>query len=241
MIHSWNDAWCWDEIIIYMGVIKTSSFDVYRNDLNKFYKRTVDIIYAFIIGQSFLQLDSLLVPVPNVFEYHRFIDEAALFLAYFITVFGWITYHKSITYRPHIGRLGNARYTVDLFILFLTYYILRLANPDGKAPYGQTFTIFIPLLFLVYTIWDAIKLFEYRSKDKMILVNKKGFMTTLLYGVFFILLGYVYLNLLNALPITPQNFWGNKTTVDIYFIIAALVLTAGYRLAKWDVKSEIPP
>jgi hypothetical protein len=54
---------------------------VYRNDLNKFYKRTVDIIYAFIIGQSFLQLDSLLTPVSNLFEYHRIVDEAALFLA----------------------------------------------------------------------------------------------------------------------------------------------------------------
>jgi hypothetical protein len=33
-----------------MHVIRTSSFNVYENDLNKFYKRTVDIIYAFIIA-----------------------------------------------------------------------------------------------------------------------------------------------------------------------------------------------
>lgn len=132
------------------------------NDLNKFYKHTVDIIYAFIIGQSFLQLDSLFIPINGLSDWHRLVDFAAVLLAYFITIIGWITYHKSITHRPHIGKWGNARYAVDLFILFLVYYLLRLSKPDGRTAYGETFLWLLPILFLSYLAWsiDVMKISE---------------------------------------------------------------------------------
>lgn len=211
---------------------------MYKNDLNTFYRKTVDIIYAFIVGQSFLQLDSLFIPITAISDWHRLVDLAAVFLAYFISIAGWITYHKSIVHRPHFGRWGNARYAVDLLILFLTYYLLRLSKPDGRTAYGETFTWLIPMLFLAYLVWDAIKFFEYRPYEK---VGTKSLGTTLLFGFLFLLLSFVYHSVVAALPITPDNFWGTKSIEDQYFIAMAFVLTAAYRLAKWDVKSEIPP
>jgi hypothetical protein len=82
-----------------------------------------------------------------------------------------------------------------------------------------------------------IKYFEYRSYEK---VRIKELFTTLLFGYSFLALSCGYYFAVSALPVTTDNFWGNKSIQDGYFIIMAIILTIGYRIAKWDVKREIP-
>lgn len=210
-------------------------------ELNEFYKKTIDIIYAFIIGQSFLQLDSLFIPISTIFEFHKLVDIGALFLAYFITIIGWIGYHKSIMNRPHIGRLGNMRFSVDLFIVFLVYYLIRLASPTSKVPYYDTFIWLIPVLFSTYLVWDTIKFFEYRNQSDEKRVEPKRLGITALFLGVVILSGLAYYLLIPTLTTNPQNFWNNKTILDTIFIPIAFTITIFYRLKKWKVERDLPP
>ena len=171
-------------------------------ELHEFYKKTIDIIYAFIIGQSFLQLDSLFFNINKIFDPHNLVDLGALFLAYFITIIGWIGYHKSITIRPHIGKWGNMRFAVDLFIVFLVYYLIRLAKPDGTVTYGYTFLWLMPILFFTYLLWDGVKFFEYKNQQEENRVELSRLGVTASFGFVVAMLGLSYFLVLQTLPIT---------------------------------------
>jgi hypothetical protein len=196
-------------------------------ELPDFYKYTVDIIYAFIIGQSFLQLDNLVFPIQNITRYSS--DIIGFALIYFIIVTGWIGYHRSISVHPHIGLLGNARYGFDLLILFIVYYLLVAANPYGKTPYNEIFVWILPFLFLLYVIWDGIKVFEYRQKGVRYTLDINRFVITFLVAIVTVALSSIYIETINSDTYSIVN---NKTSFDIWFILLYFLIVSVYRFAK---------
>lgn len=196
-------------------------------ELPEFYKYTIDIIYAFIIGQSFLQLDNLVFPIQNITRYSS--DIIGFALIYFIIVTGWIGYHRSISAHPHIGLLGNARYGLDLLILFIVYYLLVVANPYGKIPYNEIFVWIIPFLFLLYVIWDGIKFFEYRQKGVRYALDINRFIITLVVAMVTLVLSLIYIQVINSNAYSTAN---TKTSFDIWFILLYFLVIGLYRFAK---------
>ena len=107
---------------------------------DRIFRDSIDIIIAVIIGATFLAVDDVFVPFQNIFEPHEAVNAVGIVLAYFIVITGWIGYHKSVTERPHLGRLGRIRYGIDLIILFFWYYIVTTAQPDSRVRYGDLFS-----------------------------------------------------------------------------------------------------
>jgi len=210
-----------------------------NSDLSEFYRKTLDIIYAFIIGQSFLSLDPLLKSVRYIFEPHNMIDLGAVSFAYFVVIFGWIQHHKSIVHKPHVGKLGNARYGVDLIILFLTYYLLRLSRPNSEVAYGEVFLWVLPTIFFFYSVWDCLKYIEYYSIPKK-RVSRSRIIITVVFGYAYIMMGYLYYADVSSLEINNQNFWSNKTIVDSWYIGVSFLMMLFYRYRKWDVVKDKP-
>jgi len=206
-----------------------------KETLADFYRKTIDIIFAFIIGQSFLSIDPLIKSVGKITEPHNLLNFGAIAFAYFVIIIGWIAYHKSIMDKPHKGKLGNARYVIDLMILFMTYYLLRLTKIDVDVPYGETFLWVLPTIFILYTVWDIFKFYEYSNK------SKKRFTISATFGLLFVIVALIYNNQITHLPLTTQNFWDNKSSIDGYFLVASFVLVLLYRIRKWDVREAKPP
>ncbi|AIF83240.1 hypothetical protein NTE_01167 [Candidatus Nitrososphaera evergladensis SR1] len=100
--------------------------------VQEFYPFAVHTIYAVIITLSFEVASHLLIPIENVFSsWDNILRSAGLMLAYIIIISGWIGYTKSISKRPHSeNHLGNARFVMDLVILFLVFYLMSFANEE---------------------------------------------------------------------------------------------------------------
>src|SRR3989344_5586216 len=93
--------------------------------LGDFYQFAIHLIYAVIIGQSFLLASTVFVPIDSVFNFTGFEHGYALFLAYVISITGWVGWSRSIGKMPHSeNALGNFRFITDLIIMFLYYYLL---------------------------------------------------------------------------------------------------------------------
>jgi hypothetical protein len=209
-----------------------------KETLADFYRKTIDIIFAFIIGQSFLSIDPLLKSISEIFEFHNVINFLAVSFAYFVLIIGWIAYHKSIMFKPHFGKFGNARYGVDLIVLFVTYYLLRLSKPIGDTQnvqyiqYGEIFLWTLPTLFILYCVWDVLKYVEYSHK------SRKRLVISPIFAVGFIIMAIVYHYM--SMELTTQEFWENKSSIDIYFLVASIVMVLIYRIWKWDVQGKKP-
>jgi hypothetical protein len=206
-----------------------------RETLADFYRKTIDIIFAFIIGQSFLSIDPMIKSVRQIVEIHNLINFGAIAFAYFAIIIGWIAYHKSIMDKPHKGKFGNARYVIDLMILFLMYYLLRLTKIDIGVPYSETFLWVLPSIFILYTLWDIFKFYEYSN------TSKKRLLISATFGMSFVIMALVYNDVSRYLNANPEDYWDNKSPIDVYFLIASIILMLIYRIRKWDVRETKPP
>ncbi|UVS68461.1 hypothetical protein NWT39_11185 [Nitrososphaera viennensis] len=211
--------------------------------LSEFYRNFLEIMVAVIIGQSFVQVDHIFIPFSNVLsDYRSFIDASGMLMVYFIVVSGWIGYHRSITKNPHKGKLGNARFVVDLVVVFLTYYIVSVANPESKGHFGDIFQWILPIMFGLYLLWDILKILEYREEEREEhKIRVRRMIITATFFALFIAFSFLYQYQLsfwdNPYPTTPP--W-NKTHFDFTFIIYTFALVFFYRGIKWPVKGKLP-
>jgi hypothetical protein len=186
---------------------------------------------------SFEIATKVLVPLNTTFEsYDNFLRSSALLLSYFFIISGWIGYTKSITKRPHRENiLGNARFVIDLLILFLAFYLLSQTDPTMFESFTSVFGTFIwifPINFLTYLIWDAIKYFEYRScpsegqtSISRLRITGYYFMPLLVQAILysFVVMPYYYNRLM----------WDNGNISEVPFIIMSLIIIFFYRKRKW--------
>ena len=120
------------------------------SDQPKTYLQLVDIIFGVIIGATLVTLAPKLVPIKlDVFE------TWAIYIAFLIIVLSWVFYHKAV----HEQELKiNSLVTIDLFLLFLYFYILFSFN---NFPH---YVLSVSIMFGLYLVWTIVR--DYIKKEK---------------------------------------------------------------------------
>ncbi|MGI0056333.1 MAG: hypothetical protein ACREAK_03035 [Nitrosarchaeum sp.] len=207
---------------------------LHPKSLSDFYQFALHLIYAVIIGQSFLLASVVFVPLSKLYEFSPFENGFALFLAYTVTITGWIGWSRSITKHPHSeNSLGNFRFIVDLIIMFLYYYLINLTDPKTFGQFKETFIWVFPAIFLAYIAWDGLKTLEYRSDPpKANLNRKKRNAITVYFFLIFVAQAIIYVYVTAYQPFLTWN--GNIIWNEI-FISSSVALTIAYRWLKWKI------
>lgn len=212
--------------------------------LSAFYRTLLEVIVAIIIGQSFFQADAIFIPMSKIWTTPiGAIDAAGMLMAYFIVISGWIGYYRSVSKEPHKGRAGNARFILDLTIVFFTYYIVSVANPNSEAHFNEIFLWVLPALFVFYLLWDVTKFIEYKNDVNNRSIRWRRMLTTVAFAGFFITQSAVYGAQLQSIgipyPYPTEPPW-NKTYFDHLYIISSMFMVGVYRALKWDDR-KMPP
>jgi hypothetical protein len=207
---------------------------LYSSSTSSFYKFTVDVIYAFIIGESFLRLNNVIIPYQNLSA--NWLSLLGIGLVYFIVVTGWIYYHKSISALKQRGNWGTVRFIIDLLILFVVYNLLLVANPSSGEKYSSIFIYLIPILYTLYLFWDFAKIKQIESDFKEP-ADINRFFITFSFAVlsFSIVVFYIYFAITTKLTITEEHI----NDLDMWFIIIYVIHTISYRLSKPIKKLKI--
>ena len=203
------------------------------NNFRDFYQFAGHIIYAVVIGQSFVIASTVFIPIDKIFSFNGFANGFALFLAYTVIITGWVGWSKSVTTDPHSSNaLGNFRFVTDLVILFLYYYLITLTDPENFQRYGETFIWVFPTVFSFYILWDLLKRAEYKSTSRTSKERKKRFIITIGFTLAFIVQSFIY-----QYVVVEQQYltWDGNIVWNEVFIISSFVMTIAYRWLKWDV------
>ena len=200
----------------------------FPGSLSQFYKYAVFVVFAVVVGQSFVKSTTILIPFSRLSTYDGFENALILILMYFVIITGWIGYFKSINKKPHTEtKIGAARFGTDLFILFLFYYMLSLVSE--KRDHGDLFVWAFPLIFGTFLFWDSLKYFEYRGKTGQNHEDRRNrIVITAVFFVVVIVQSLIYVYLVRI----PLTYNGN-TVWNIIFIISSFVITFVYRWKKW--------
>jgi hypothetical protein len=208
----------------------------------EFYPFSVHLIYAVIIAISFGEAARVVIPINSIWSSYDNLERSfALLFAYFIIISGWVGYSKSISKRPHSdNRLGTARFVVDLFILFLVFYLISLTDPSKFPKFSLIFPIFLWTIaanFIAYLVWDALKYFEYRHTKEEKRTSVSRGRKTLYYFILILTVSIVY-----GIVSPPYNTlkWNGILIWDFMFILFVFVIVFFYRKSKWIVPPNKP-
>ncbi|MEP0824345.1 MAG: hypothetical protein HRF40_02560 [Nitrososphaera sp.] len=177
---------------------------------------------------------------------------AILALGYFIIITSWIGFHistsRGLKYGDNIYTLG--RLAVDLSILFAFYYLVSLTLPENASYNPQAFTTVLPVIFVLFLVWDGIKLLQVYRENGL----KEGRTKSQLYRMgitfdYFILFAglailYLVIQSANLEPVTfhclvqidiiADNLLINGFALrDPFFIVTSFILILKYRYRKW--------
>jgi succinate dehydrogenase hydrophobic anchor subunit len=187
---------------------------VEEKNLSRVYVQFIDILFAVVIGQSFVLLSSgawfatwLAQPLQNAFGI------ATLVLVYVLLITSWIGYHQSVQQFP-IKSVW--RFLIDI-ILLLVYYMGFV-----YASNFQSVTLVFALSFVLYTTWDALRVREYYSlkRERGNLLKRFGISAGFMAG--FAIIALVYLPLTSMIP-----------GVQWALFLAIALLLVVYRILKW--------
>jgi succinate dehydrogenase hydrophobic anchor subunit len=185
--------------------------------LSKTYSSFIDILFAVVLGQSFILLTSkdyystwFAKPYANAFGLFT------LLLIYGLITSSWVGYHQSIKNYP----LQSVwRFLIDVTLLFLYYF--AFANAGNFSVVLLTITA----CFSAYVAWDIFRIYENRSflgnhSKKMDLFKRLGWSAIFL--GFYVLVYFLYDY---ASPLIGG--------IDWLFLAIAMALLIAYRYVKW--------
>jgi len=199
--------------------------------LADFYQHAINVLFAFVIISSFDIATVLFVPFDNLWDYKNFERASALIFVYFFIITGWIGYFKSIRHKEHTEtKLGITRFAIDLFILYLYYYLVTLIRNNT---YSDIFNWGLPIIFGLYMLWDILKWFEYRQdpeEERTGRINRALITAILLGGVLIQSFIHYYI-----ITIIPPLFFGKIVIWELVFIITSIIMVFLYRRRKWLV------
>lgn len=193
--------------------------------INKFYLHAINVVFAVVVGLSFLTTSKLTFSFPiDVIIIKVF----SLFLIYYIIFSSWLGHYRSITHWPYsTGFLGKARFVTSLFILYIYYHALFLFENNLNGIFYYTF----PLIFGAYLIYDMFKNREYKDD-----LEEKGdlryrlLITAVFLGLFIIPSSWFYnMTVLKISPLLPVN---DSDSWKIEYLIIFSALIGGYRFIK---------
>jgi succinate dehydrogenase hydrophobic anchor subunit len=186
-----------------------------KKETSEIYAHFIDILFAVVIGQSFVLLNSqegykswLAQPAENTFGI------ATLLLIYGLVITSWVGYHRSIRFYPVMNPL---RFVIDISLLFV--YYLGFVNAKN---FETIITLVFPFSFLLYTLWDAVRLWEYRARKSSVEELFKRLLISLSFTLGFFIIAGIYVYALKEVE------W----THGAYFTIILMMLIF-YRYLKW--------
>jgi hypothetical protein len=146
---------------------------------SKVYVRFIDILFAVVLGQSFVFLSSqsgisLWIAAP----YQNLVTLLDVILAYTLVVTSWVSFQTSTRKLP----IRNiSRFIIDVVLLFL--YYLTFVNVGSFTTVSTILTV----VFFLYFAWEIVRLFEYADnveEGQLDLLRRTG-MTALFLILFF--------------------------------------------------------
>jgi len=177
------------------------------------YVAFIDVLFAVVIGQSFvLLLDKdyykLWFAEPFTYAFGIF----TIFLVYALVISSWVGYHQSIKAYP-IQSIW--RFFIDVILLFLYYLAFASASNFGMV----LFVLFTS--FFAYSIWDGIRLYELRNE----LTNElwKRLVCTIVFFGFFVAIFFSY-------DYVTKLIGG----IEFVYWLASVILLGFYRYVKWN-------
>lgn len=201
------------------------------------YVKTIQILFAIVIGISFTDYYKELVPFVWNFE------TVMIFVAYATVLLSLIGYSIAIHYRYHRNFL---RFGLDLFLLYLYYQLVY-----GLQNNFEYFLSIFPIIFGIYVIWQGLEFVEWRREDsKERKYHSKEFLqiffgTIVFFGIF---LGLSLMYDGNSMNINQgtelvMNYWPVTDTEKI-FLGTIIVLLFLFRvfvailMSKFKSKTE---
>lgn len=205
----------------------------------EFYAFAVHAIYAVILASSFEIARDTFIPLTKINNFDHIVHAYSVFFAYCLLISGWIGYTKSISIRPHTyTSLGSLRFVLDLLIVFFTFYIINLTNNVKEhavywSNYGEVFVIFLPIVFVLYVIWDLVKMLEYRREFKD---NRDE--TIINFNRLIISLMFFFMSVIQIGLYLLFDSYSSSVSFSYFIFTSVSILTVIlYRYAKWDVPS----
>ncbi|HEY7733301.1 MAG TPA: hypothetical protein VIB07_00750 [Nitrososphaera sp.] len=204
----------------------------FAESISEYYTKAVHIVFGVILGQSFFNSASVLVPASNfVLNEKAFLKSYELILIYFIIVTSWIGYFKSTEKTVYSGgRLGIARFGTDFLILFLYYYLVILVTHESGTP-GELFSNGLAAVFGAYLLWDILKYRELPEEQRKADNRTTGMITTLIWFGEFVAMALTYYAITHfySPPLTDvQILYADSICTTI-----AIALVTWYRIVKW--------
>jgi hypothetical protein len=119
---------------------------------SKIYVTTIQILFGIIIGMSFTDYHTTLIPYRFNFE------TSMILLAYATVLVSLVGYSITIKERYHINFV---RFLLDVLLLYIYYQLVY------SPLYGfRTFLVNFPLIFNIYIVWQLLEYFEWRNDKK---------------------------------------------------------------------------
>ena len=199
--------------------------------LPDFFQYAIHILFAVVIGISFENSSDIIIPIEEIHQ--KFVNAGILILGYFIIITSWIGYYLSIRKNPHKNnRLGYIRFILDIFTIYIFYYIINLAKIENQKYQDDIFLYLLPLTFFVYLAWDIVKYFEYKKKsqtkeerhDRIFRIR-----ITVDYLILFIIIAIFYYIFIENIELKFLS----KEYIQIFFIGLAALFIYKYREAKY--------
>jgi MFS family permease len=208
-------------------------------NIKDFYQYAIHVIYAIILTTSFDIAAKVSIPIEAIspiYDWAKFVNAITLLLVYITIISGWLGYTKSIIKRPHEGMKGNMRFVIEVIITFFLAYFINLTNPDKenfRDHFDSVFVWVLPVIFLLFIIWDLLKYYEYLNhpdEDKRANKNRIWITGFASLGIFVQSMVYLY-------EIVNGNVNRNSPyTIFLYFSISSIIIILIYRMVKWEDK-----
>lgn len=194
-----------------------------------FYKYIVFVIFAVVVAQSFPQSVKVFIPLTNLRTYDGIETALVSGMVYSFIFTSWIGYFLSITKNSHKEtKLGSLRFAIDLFIIYLFYYLLTLAADIHQ--HISIFELVLPAIFITFISWDIVKYFEYRHESKEDTderINRA--IITAIFLVIIVAQAYSYMALN---PISQPLIFQSNNVWNIVFTISSIIILSLYRWLK---------
>jgi hypothetical protein len=199
----------------------------------EFLQHALHVVYGVVIALSFDISRHVVIPISNILVMP--VNTGILILGYFIIVTSWIGFFKSVKDSPHReNKYGIMRFGVDLFIVYLFFYMVGIADPQkDQSNHKDVFVWILPVMYGTFLLWDLLKFKEYKNeRTKHRAIRKRRIKITINYFLIFLAISALYQYSIATISIDKLPYGVYQR--DVAGLAVAGILTFMYRRAKWN-------
>lgn len=202
-----------------------------------FYQVAIHFIFAIILAHAFMIATKIIIPFDDSFTSEKkFLQSLAFFVSFLIIIIGWTAYARSMYYRQHKDNFyGTIRFFLDIFVVFLYFYLLEIIHKDV---FVESVTFVNLFIFGTFLVWDIFRYYEFKKYKKE---HKKRMKYTIF--AFIISIG-IYISDLIFIQLDILEFkWysNNYIIIGIGLFILIGINHIIYRINKWERKTTLLP